>query len=137
MIQKAAATFILLLAMVSIALAGPAIKEGKWEITTKMEMPGMPMEMPAFTHTQCMTNTDYLPENTQQQQSEGCDAVDVKTSGNTVTWSTKCKGEDGDVIGKGTMTYKGDTFSGTMKVNQGGMEITTKMNGKYIGKCDK
>ncbi|RJP77467.1 MAG: DUF3617 family protein [Desulfobacteraceae bacterium] len=137
MIRKAAALLIVFLATASLSFAGPALKEGKWEITTKMEMPGMPMEMPAFTHTQCMTNNDFLPENTQQQQSEDCDAVDVKTSGNTVTWSTKCKGEDGDIIGTGTMTYKGDTFTGTMKVNQGGMVMTTKMNGKYIGKCDK
>jgi len=123
--------------MTSLAVAEPNIKEGKWEISMKMEMPGMPMEMPPFIHTQCLTSKDFLPENSGQQQSQDCEAVDVKTSGDTVTWSTKCKGENGPVSGTGTVTYKGKTFTGTMKVQQGGMEMTTRMNGKYIGKCSK
>jgi len=138
MIKKAAILIFVLFAMVSTSFAEPNLKEGKWEVTTKMEMPGMPMQLPAFTYTQCITKTDLVPENKQpQQQNENCDAVDVKTSGNTVTWSTKCKGDNGETKGTGSITYKGDSFTGNMKVNQGGMEITTKMNGKYIGPCDK
>jgi hypothetical protein len=139
MIKKAAILIFIVFAMVSTSFAEPNLKEGKWEVTTTMEMPGMPMQLPPFTYTQCITKSDLVPENTQQQQqqNENCDAVDVKTSGNTVTWSTKCKGEEGETKGTGTITYSGDTFTGNMKVNQGGMEMTTKMNGKYIGKCDK
>ncbi len=138
MIKKAAILIFIVFTMVSTSFAEPNLKEGKWEVTTKMEMPGMPMQLPAFTYTQCITKSDLVPENKQQQQqNENCDAVDVKTSGNTVTWSTKCKGDNGDTTGTGTITYAGDSFTGNMKVNQGGMEMTTKMNGKYIGKCDK
>lgn len=139
MIRKSALLIIVLLAMASICFAGPSFKEGKWEITTKMTMPGMPMEMPPFTHTQCMTREDFVPENTQPQQGGGnCEPVNVKTSGNTVTWSMKCKNEDGSVVtGNGTMTYKNDSFSGSMKMNQNGMAMTLKMTGKYIGKCER
>jgi hypothetical protein len=135
MIQKTAIVLLILFTMVSLSFAGPNMKEGKWEITMKMEMPGMPMEMPPFTHTQCLTKKDFIPNSSEKDQE--CSAVNVKTSGNTTSWSTKCKGQDGTVSGTGTITYKGKTFTGTMKVKQGGMEMTTRMNGKYLGKCDK
>ena len=141
MIRKSAIAIIVLLATVSMCFAGgPSFKEGKWEITTKMEMPGMPMEMPAFTHTQCMTQEDFVPDSSQQQQQGdgNCEPVKVKTSGNTVTWSIKCKSEEGGVVtGDGTMTYKKDSFTGSMKMNQNGMAMTMKMTGKYIGKCER
>ena len=46
-----------LVAFAMIALPGSALAQGKddmWEITSKMEMPGMPMAMPAQTIRQCV-----------------------------------------------------------------------------------
>lgn len=138
MIHKIIVALLIVFTMVSLSFAGPDMKEGKWEITMKMEMPGMPMEMPPFTHTQCLTQKDFVPDSSQQQQqSPDCEKVNVKTSGNTVTWSTKCNSGNGDAMGSGSITYSGKTFNGTMKVKQGAMVMTTHMKGKYIGKCDR
>ena len=61
-----AALVVLLFAFsVSFAGSGPNMQEGKWEITTKVEMPGMPMNMPPMTHTQCLTKDDFVPQNSQ------------------------------------------------------------------------
>ena len=37
------------------ALAQSPRRDGRWEVKTEMEMPGMPMKMPAMTTTQCIT----------------------------------------------------------------------------------
>ncbi len=61
---RIAAIFIIIISAVSVSYvsAGVDMKDGKWEITTQMEMPGMPMAMPAFTHTQCMTSEQNVPQ---------------------------------------------------------------------------
>ena len=43
------------LLVASRALADGALREGKWEVTTQMQMPGVPMQLPATTRTQCVT----------------------------------------------------------------------------------
>ena len=42
------------ISLVWIASASAEMKEGLWQITTKAEMKGMPMQMPATTMKQCM-----------------------------------------------------------------------------------
>jgi hypothetical protein len=44
-----------------VSVAGPNIKEGLWEITSKMEMEGMPFAMPATSHKKCLTNDNLVP----------------------------------------------------------------------------
>jgi hypothetical protein len=48
------------------ALAAPNFKDGLWVITSKSEMPGMPMQMPTHTHRQCLTSKEPIPEQPQQ-----------------------------------------------------------------------
>ena len=129
----------ILLTSLSISFAGstPNLKEGKWEITIKTEMEGMPMNMPAVKNTQCLTKDDYVPKNSQPGQE--CEISDTKISGDTVTWAMKCNGRGGEIKGTGKITYKGDTFSGEMIINMSGannMKITNKMNGRRLGDCD-
>jgi hypothetical protein len=136
MIKKLLFTSIFLFAAVSIAIAGPNMKEGKWQMTTKMEMAGMPMEMPAVTYTQCLTNKNFVPQNsTSSQGDKECEPVNTKVEGNTVTWTVKCTGEGEPFTGSGKITYSGDSFKGVMKMKQGGMDMTSHISGKYIGEC--
>jgi len=134
MIKKLLVISVIVLTICPFSFAAPDIKEGKWEITTKMEMKGMSMEMPAVTHIQCLTKNDFVPQDPGANQK--CEPVKSKVSGNTVTWSIKCNGEGGPMSGNGKVTYSGDGFKGSMNMKQGGMDMTSHISGKYIGKCD-
>jgi hypothetical protein len=130
-----AALIILMIAiLISCAESGPNMKEGLWEITTKMKMQGM--DMPPVKHTQCITQNDFVPQGSQQPGQE-CEIANVKVNGNTVTWAMKCTGQGGNVIGAGEITYSGDSFKGTMSISmpQANMEMTSHLSGKRIGSC--
>lgn len=109
------------------------IKEGLWEITSQIEVPGMPMDMPAQTFRHCITKKDTVPY--KAETGEECKMVRYDQMGNTVTWTMECKTKEGIVITKGKITYRGDFFDGIVKVKQGDMEMTQKMRGKWIGQC--
>jgi hypothetical protein len=128
---------IVLIALTSICFADavPDIREGQWEITTKVEIPGMPANMPPMKNTQCLTNKDFVPKNSQPGQE--CSFPETKITGNTVTYKMECKGKQGEMKGSGEITYSGDSFKGTMKMQmpQANMEMISHMEGKRIGDC--
>ncbi len=114
---------------------GVNMQEGKWEITTTFEMPGMPAgAMKPQTHTACLSKKDYVPKDTQQQSD--CTMKDSKINGDTVTWDVVCKSSSS----KGSITYAGTTFDGVIEtvMKQGDKETNAKMTmkGKHIGPCD-
>jgi hypothetical protein len=135
MYQKAAvlSVFILMIC-VHVTMASPDIKEGKWEITAKMEMPGMPMEMPAVIYTQCMTGKDNIPFN--KNEMKDCRLLDSQVSGNIAKWVMQCTQGGEKIKSRGSITYKGDTFDGVVKITMQGMDITQHMNGKHQGPCE-
>ena len=117
--------------------AGVSLHEGLWEITSNVEMQGMAMQMPSSTHTQCINKTNIVPKD--QKDNGECAVTDQNISGNTVTWSVKCNGQDSMKM-TGTITYSGDTFNGTMTMisngsQNGPMRMITHMKGKRIGEC--
>ena len=119
----------------SIAGSGPNMQEGKWEVTTRMEMPGMSTSMPAVTSTQCLTKKDFVPQGSQQGQE--CKVTETKVDGNTVTWTVKCSGQGGEVTGTGRMTYSGSSFKGTIEMTmaQSNTKMISHINGHRIGDC--
>ena len=109
------------------------MQEGKWEITTTFEMPGMPTGMmKPQTFTTCLSQKDYVPKDKEQKD---CAMQDVKIDGNTVSWSVVCK----DSSGKGRVTYAGSIFDGVVEtvMKDRGKEMNAKMSmkGKHIGPC--
>jgi hypothetical protein len=138
MIRKPLIVSVILLATASFSLAGskPNVKPGKWEVTTRMEMVGMQMNMPPMTHTQCITETDYVPQT--GQPGEECEVTRTRVSGDTVTWTMHCRGKGGEMNGTGKVTYQGDSFKGeiSMAVVPTGMSMTIYTNGRRIGACD-
>ncbi len=109
------------------------MKEGQWEITMKMEMPGMPMQMPPQTYTHCLTKKDLVPQKTERGQE--CKLVKQDVKADTVSWVIECKTPEGPAVSEGKVTYKSETFDGVVKVKHSGMEMTQKLNGKWIGPC--
>jgi hypothetical protein len=119
--------------LISSAGSGPNMQEGLWEITIKMEMPGMPASMPQMTHTQCITNENIVPRSS--QQAEECKITETKVDGDTVTWTMECDSPEGKARATGKITYSGDTFKGTIKMTMQGMETIQHLSGQRIGNC--
>lgn len=126
-------------------------RDGKWEVTMQMEIPGMPAGrgMPPMSVTQCITKEQaedpqkMVPQPPQRGgQESDCKVSDFKTTGNKVTWTVKCTTPQ-VVDGTGEVTYSGDTYDGAMTTNitmaRGGqstpMQMTTKVHGKRVGDC--
>jgi len=113
------------------------IREGRWEMTTQMNMPGMP-RMPPMKFTRCVTKKDLVP-----QQQNDCKVVDQKRSGGRISWTVQCTNDRMTMTGTGEGTYKGNTFDGTvtMKGNAGPggpvMEVKMTLQGKRLGDCTK
>jgi hypothetical protein len=81
------------------ATAGAQDKDNLWEITMKMEMPGMPMVMPAQTIQQCLaqnsTDDDYLPRR------DNCRVLESQRTGNRVTFKMACSAPEAmDITGE-------------------------------------
>lgn len=119
----------------TVMAGGPDMKEGLWQVTVTMEMPGMPMQMPPQTFTHCLTKEDYIPY--KEEPDKECKVIKFDTKGNTVTWTIRCKDEEGTSTGTGRVTYRGDTFEGLIKFKDPEGEMNMSMKGKWIGKCKK
>ena len=138
MLKKMFTTLVMLFSTVSISFADsvPNMQEGRWEITTDIEMPGMPMKMPPMTHTQCLTKEDLVPQSS--QSGDECKITNVEVSGDTVTWVMQCKGQGGETKGTGEIIYSGISFKGTIKMImvQSNMQMTSNIKGSRIGNCN-
>ncbi len=138
-----------LFALTAAVFAQSGRRDGKWEVTTTMEMAGMPAGRgtPAMTSTQCITKEQaddpqkfaMQPPQRGGQQSD-CKVSDFKSTGNKVTYTIKCTTPQ-EVNASGELIYGENTYEGTMKMmmamGRGGqqMEMTMKSSGKRIGDC--
>src|SRR5690349_20052022 len=92
--------------------AAPNAQEGMWEITSKMEMPGMPMNMPPQTMQRCVTQKDFSdPQSMAPPDPSGnkCQTSDYRMQGNTATWKIVCTGPNA-MSGTGSATYSGNAY---------------------------
>lgn len=120
------------------------MREGLWEINTRMEMPDMP-QMPKgipgmgeTTMKHCYRKEDVrddkniLPQN---QDDPNCEVKNSKVSGNKVTWEVQCKGGQGNSSGE--MMYHRDSYEGVTKTKHPGMkgEMVMHYRGKRVGDC--
>ena len=128
--------------------AGPLL-DGNWEVTTKMEMPGMPFAMPAQKHNQCVTSKDSTPDVAPKDQK--CEMLDQKMAGDTYTWRMQCTGKNGVTDTDGRIKYAGKSYDGEMnmrmpggpsksakaaKADEGaGMSMKMTIQGRYTGSC--
>lgn len=131
---------VLLLSMFWAVGAWAQLKDGLWEITTQVQMKGMPQQMPPTTFRQCISKSDPVPKS--QDKSYECKTTSQKMSGNTVSYAVECKGKEGVMATTGKNTYTGSTMDGSATTSfkmqgQPAMQMDSKMTGKYIGACPK
>ena len=141
-------TFVFAFALASMATATahgaspPNVKEGLWEMAVKMEMPGMPGNMPTQTVQRCMSAKDFQdPRKTAPDTSGGsshCEVKNYRLQGNTATWEMACKGPE-QMKGTGKVTYEGERYTGVnnMTMSHAGQATKMTMNyaGRYLGPC--
>lgn len=133
--------FLVLLAGLSaggVVAASPVMKPGLWEVTTSMEVQGMPKGMPPMKTQHCYRPEDVKDLRKTMPEQANCKVDDWKQSGNTVTWKTSCSGEMAGTM-TGSIKYAGETYSGVNKFNlsRGGqsMQMTQKFDARRIGAC--
>jgi len=121
----------------ALVASSPASAQGKddlWEVSTKMEMPGMPMAMPAQTNRVCLgknrKDEDFVP------RQGDCHMVESKRVGNKFTYKMECAGNDPTTI-DGAITFGNNVYDGqmrmTMKKTRDTMDMT--LSGKRVGDC--
>jgi Protein of unknown function (DUF3617) len=115
------------------ALAAEATGEF-WEMTTKMEMAGMPAGMAGMMGGQaqkvCMLkgqeNRPASPDD------KSCTMSNLKQSGNTMTFDMKCTGKNA-MTGSGEFTSTPGSFSQRVKAKIDGEDMTIVSTGKRVG----
>lgn len=124
------------------ASAAPTIDEGLWEITSRMEMVGMPeMARRPMTFTHCYTKKDVEDaRNLAQDKNSACKMTNYRLSGNKASWEIQCAGER-PMTGKGEMTFSRNSYQGVTKLsgNIGARgepaEMTQHISAKRLGEC--
>ena len=113
--------FVLFAFCIPAVFAGsePNMQEGMWEVTSRVEMPGMPVAMPPAVHTQCLTKKDFVPRG--DRNSQGCTISDTVMSGDTASWEMVCNTPGGTTKGSGSIKYMGDRFEGSVTMTVPGI----------------
>ena len=135
----ALAVVILCTMAVASAVAQSPMREGKWEVSTQMQMADLPMQLPATKSVRCITKANLqdpgstLPSGSPDPNAD-CKVSDYKAEGKAVTWRLACSTPE-KMTGQGSIVVDGDHYDGTMKMtmDQGGM--TMKYTGKRVGDC--
>lgn len=135
--MKKILSVIVLLGLINSAFVWAAGSDELWEVSTKMEMAGMPFAMPGQTSKVCMQKghekdpNNAVPKNKDQD----CKMSESKVSGNKSSWKMKCEGKN-PMTGSGEMTYGDGKYSGKMKMHSKDGDMTMAYDGKRIGSCN-
>lgn len=120
----------------SPALAAPG---EFWEVTSKMDIPGMPFAMPARTARVCIAKG--AEKDPKYASDKECVVSDVKNSGNKTSWKVRCNQKGEIMTGVGEMSGNADKSEGTIHLSgtSGGspIDMTQTYASKRIGgACD-
>jgi hypothetical protein len=124
---------ILTLAALFLAATGAhaQMRDGMWEVTSKVDMPGMPQGVPPTTQRTCMRASDVQNPQKMMQGREDCKVIDNKTQGNRMTWRMECAG---GTKGSGEMTFQRDSYEGAFNMTSSEAGKPVQMNVKYTGR---
>ena len=123
----------------ALAQAGRPDPQGKddlWDVTSKMEMAGMPFAMPAQTRRVCAAkgnDAGTIPRN------EGCTVVEAKRVGSRLDYRMTCRSGRNDYTATGESTWSGNGYEGRMrmvgKMDGRPMDMTMTYTGTRAGNC--
>jgi hypothetical protein len=116
----------------AVTAAGAADTGDLWEVTTQMNMAGLPPGMGGGTRKVCTEKGDA--KKAMQREDSKCKVTDYKETGTRIQVTMQCP------EGTGTMdtTFNAarTEYKGTMKMTSRQGEMTMNMQGRKIGACD-
>ncbi len=130
----------LFLIITAIPCAASEFNPGQYEITSSVEMPGMPAgSIPDKTMVQCMTEQDPIPKIGDSGQD--CKVKNIKKSGNTMTWEMECVQMGQKMVSQGQLTFSKDKFKGNSTIQMGpeagNRAVVIQISGIRLGECPK
>lgn len=118
----------------SLATAAPDVTPGLWKMSTRMEMPGLPMKMPAVSYKKCFSGKDVVPQTSDTKNN--CKMGKSSIKGDTITWHMECDGQSGPATFDGKASFRGKTMKGVVNVNQSGQSMLQHISGQWVGQCE-
>jgi uncharacterized protein DUF3617 len=115
------------------------IREGEWQFTTHLELPGMPQPAggdQGMTRTACIDAANPIPPDAH------CTLGKVERNGGVVTWSMTCNAPQGPIQAAGRAQYSGETMEATLTARVAGpngqaVDSPGRVAGHYIGPCNQ
>ena len=128
------AGIVLAFALAASMQASAQGKDDLWEVSTKMEMPGMPMAMPAQTNRFCLGKNRKDEELVPRQGD--CRMIESKRVDNKFSYKMDCSGNYSAIV-DGTITFGNNVYDGQMRMAMKNTNDTMVMTftGKRIGDC--
>ena len=132
--QSAGAVAVLIAGLVASIPVSAQGKDELWEISSKMDMPGMPMAMPPQVNRVCVgknrKDEDLVPKQS------NCRVVDSKRVGSKFTYKMECTGNEPMTM-VGEMTFGTNAYDGQMRMTMTKTNDTMNMavSGKRVGDC--
>jgi hypothetical protein len=119
-----------------LAQGSSPMREGMWEVSSKMVMPGM--EMPPMKQQQCVTAAMIKdPQSAIPKMDNDCKISNYKLEGNTATYTMTCT-QPAPITATGEIKYSGsDAYTGTVKLDGMGQTLTMNIDAKRVGECPK
>jgi hypothetical protein len=128
------AALVSLIALVAASPVGAQGKDDLWEMSSKMEMPGMPMAMPAQVNRVCL-GKNRKDEDLVPRQGD-CRMVDGKRVGNKFTYRMECTSPEPSVV-VGELVFGNNAYDGKMRMTMTRTNDTMNMAlaGRRVGDC--
>jgi hypothetical protein len=120
---------------VAQGLAADAMKPGEYEYTVRMEMPGMPVAMPAQTSRQCVTQAEV--EGGRQfgiRQDPDCQVKNLKHGAGKASFDVAC---GNGTTGRAEYTYDGNGMNGKTTMNMDGNRMVVHLSARRLGDCPR
>ena len=123
--------------VVALTASPGALAQGaddQWEISSKMEMPGMPMSMPAQMMRGCVAKNAKDDELIPKQGD--CKVVDSKRTGNKLSYKMTCTTPEPSTI-EGETQFGSGAYEGKMRMTMTSSKQSMQMtySGKRVGAC--
>jgi len=117
-----------------VPCAASAAEDGElWEVTTQMNVPGMPAGIGGMT-TQVCKDKDPRKEVARGKDTKDCKVTDLKQSGNRVTMTMTCP--QGKSVMDMTYNSAHTEYKGSVRMTGDRGEMTMNMSGRKLGSCD-